>query len=155
MLAWRQVAGLIAAIPHDRPLADDMAYVASGCRHRAAAPRVHAASAGAATASAQSQGQAVKAKAKAKAKARAAPKRRSAKAAPRKTCPPRAMTGHTPPFLTIAEASRLIAAKRLSPVELVKELLARIEAIDPQLERVPAGDRAAARWPRRAPPSGR
>src|SRR5215470_13462567 len=25
VLAWRQVAGLIAAIPHDRPLADDMA----------------------------------------------------------------------------------------------------------------------------------
>ena len=35
--------------------------------------------------------------------------------------------------LTIAEAGRLIAAKRLSPVELVKEKLARIEAIDPQL----------------------
>jgi aspartyl-tRNA(Asn)/glutamyl-tRNA(Gln) amidotransferase subunit A len=43
------------------------------------------------------------------------------------------MTGHTPPFLTIAEASRLIATKRLSPVELVKELLARIETKDPQL----------------------
>ncbi len=27
VLAWRQVAGLIAAIPHDRPLADDMACV--------------------------------------------------------------------------------------------------------------------------------
>src|ERR1700750_2023465 len=25
VLAWRQVAGLIASIPHDRPLADDMA----------------------------------------------------------------------------------------------------------------------------------
>ncbi len=25
VLAWRQLAGLIAAIPHDRPLADDMA----------------------------------------------------------------------------------------------------------------------------------
>src|SRR5215510_8050196 len=37
------------------------------------------------------------------------------------------------PFLTIAEASRLIAAKRLSPVELVKQLLARIEAVDPEL----------------------
>jgi aspartyl-tRNA(Asn)/glutamyl-tRNA(Gln) amidotransferase subunit A len=35
--------------------------------------------------------------------------------------------------LTIAEAGRLIAAKRLSPVELVKEKLARIAAIDPQL----------------------
>jgi len=27
VLAWRQLAGLIAAIPHDRPLADDQAYV--------------------------------------------------------------------------------------------------------------------------------
>jgi hypothetical protein len=26
VLAWRQVAGLIASISHDRPLADDMAY---------------------------------------------------------------------------------------------------------------------------------
>ena len=26
VLAWRQVAGLIALIPHDRPLADDSAY---------------------------------------------------------------------------------------------------------------------------------
>jgi aspartyl-tRNA(Asn)/glutamyl-tRNA(Gln) amidotransferase subunit A len=43
------------------------------------------------------------------------------------------MTGPARPFLTIAEAGRLIAAKRLSPVELVKELLARIEAKDPQL----------------------
>ena len=43
------------------------------------------------------------------------------------------MTGPAPPFLTIAEASRLIAAKRLSPAELVKELLARIEIRNPQL----------------------
>lgn len=26
VLAWRQVAGLIASLPHERPLADDMAY---------------------------------------------------------------------------------------------------------------------------------
>jgi aspartyl-tRNA(Asn)/glutamyl-tRNA(Gln) amidotransferase subunit A len=35
--------------------------------------------------------------------------------------------------LTIAEAARLIAARKLSPVELTRALLARIEAIDPQL----------------------
>ena len=43
------------------------------------------------------------------------------------------MTGSAPSFLTIAEAGRLIAAKRLSPVELVKDLLARIEARNPEL----------------------
>jgi aspartyl-tRNA(Asn)/glutamyl-tRNA(Gln) amidotransferase subunit A len=43
------------------------------------------------------------------------------------------MKGSVPPFLTIAQAGRLIAAKRLSPVELVKELLARIETTDPRL----------------------
>ena len=43
------------------------------------------------------------------------------------------MNSATRPFLTIAEAGRLIAAKRLSPVELVKDLLARITALDPQL----------------------
>lgn len=37
------------------------------------------------------------------------------------------------PNLTIAEAGRLIAAKRLSPVELVRMLLARIEELDPRL----------------------
>src|ERR1700690_2100478 len=26
VLAWRQLAGLIASIPHDRPLQDDLAY---------------------------------------------------------------------------------------------------------------------------------
>ena len=35
--------------------------------------------------------------------------------------------------LTIAEASRLIAARRLSPVELTRALLERIDALDPQL----------------------
>jgi aspartyl-tRNA(Asn)/glutamyl-tRNA(Gln) amidotransferase subunit A len=38
-----------------------------------------------------------------------------------------------PPSLTIAEASRLIAAKKLSPVELAKAMLARIAAIDPKI----------------------
>jgi len=38
-----------------------------------------------------------------------------------------------PTFLTIAEAGRLIAARKLSPVELTKALLKRIEAVDPTL----------------------
>jgi len=42
------------------------------------------------------------------------------------------MTG-VPPFLTIAEAGRLIAAKKLSPVELAKALLARVKAVDPKI----------------------
>jgi len=43
------------------------------------------------------------------------------------------MKGDVPPFPSIAEAGRLIAAKKLSPVELTRALLARIAAIDPQL----------------------
>jgi aspartyl-tRNA(Asn)/glutamyl-tRNA(Gln) amidotransferase subunit A len=43
------------------------------------------------------------------------------------------MNGSLSPPFTIAEASRLIAAKRLSPVELVKVLLDRIAATDPKL----------------------
>ncbi len=43
------------------------------------------------------------------------------------------MKGGVPPFPSIAEAGRLIAAKKLSPVELTRALLARIAAIDPQL----------------------
>jgi aspartyl-tRNA(Asn)/glutamyl-tRNA(Gln) amidotransferase subunit A len=37
------------------------------------------------------------------------------------------------PFFTIAEAGRLIAAKKLSPVELTRALLKRIEAANPKL----------------------
>ena len=72
VLAWRQVAALIASIPHDRPPADDMAYAfrlpppvdvrPAPITGRAAA----------------------KPKAKMKAKPKAAPKRRAAKPAPRK-----------------------------------------------------------------------
>jgi aspartyl-tRNA(Asn)/glutamyl-tRNA(Gln) amidotransferase subunit A len=43
------------------------------------------------------------------------------------------MKGGVPPFPSIAEAGRLIAARKLSPVELTRALLARIAAIDPQL----------------------
>lgn len=38
-----------------------------------------------------------------------------------------------PAFLSIAEAGRLIAAKKLSPVELTKALLARINTVDPKI----------------------
>jgi hypothetical protein len=93
VLAWRQVAGLIASIPHDRPLADDMAYAfhvpppagnpaAAGAKMVAkAAPKPKAA--------APRSRPAVKAKpppkAKPKAEAKPAPKRRVAKPAGRKT----------------------------------------------------------------------
>jgi aspartyl-tRNA(Asn)/glutamyl-tRNA(Gln) amidotransferase subunit A len=43
------------------------------------------------------------------------------------------MKGGVPPFPSIAEAGRLIAAKKLSPVELTRALLARIAAVDPKL----------------------
>lgn len=43
------------------------------------------------------------------------------------------MSDPVPPYLTIAEAGRLIARKKLSPVDLTKALLKRIEAVDPTL----------------------
>jgi aspartyl-tRNA(Asn)/glutamyl-tRNA(Gln) amidotransferase subunit A len=43
------------------------------------------------------------------------------------------MNAALPPGLTIAEAARLIAARQLSPVELTRFLLQRIEAVDPKL----------------------
>ena len=43
------------------------------------------------------------------------------------------MKGDVPPVLTIADAARLIASRKLSPVELTRALLARIEAVDPRL----------------------
>lgn len=36
-------------------------------------------------------------------------------------------------FLTIAEASRLIAARKLSPIELTQAFIARVKALDPRL----------------------
>ena len=39
-----------------------------------------------------------------------------------------------PAFLTIAEASRLIARRELSPVELTEACLQRIETLDSQLD---------------------
>ncbi|MGH7042790.1 MAG: amidase family protein, partial [Acetobacteraceae bacterium] len=50
-----------------------------------------------------------------------------------KTHPAEAMTETTPPFLTIAEAARLFAGRKLGPVELTRALLARIAAVDPAL----------------------
>jgi aspartyl-tRNA(Asn)/glutamyl-tRNA(Gln) amidotransferase subunit A len=43
------------------------------------------------------------------------------------------MRGRPPTFPTIAEAARLIAAKKLSPVEFTRTLLARIAVHDPQV----------------------
>jgi hypothetical protein len=77
VLAWRQVAGLIAAIPHDRPLADDAAYA-----FRLPPPAVTAAAPARARPAAKPK---AKAKPKAPAKAKAAAKRRAAaKPVPRK-----------------------------------------------------------------------
>ena len=86
VLAWRQVAGLIAAIPHDRPLADDMALAfrlppPGGAV--AAAPSAPSAKPAKAKAKAKAQVR-TKAKPKAKPRAKAAPKRRAARPASRK-----------------------------------------------------------------------
>jgi hypothetical protein len=77
VLAWRQVAGLIATIPHDRPLADDMALA-----FRLPPPVSTGVSAPRARPAAKPK---AKPKAKVKAKGKAAPKRRAAaRSAPRK-----------------------------------------------------------------------
>jgi pyruvate/2-oxoglutarate dehydrogenase complex dihydrolipoamide acyltransferase (E2) component len=70
VLAWRQVAGLIATIPHDRPLADDMAYA-----FRLPPPASAAVAVPRARPAAKPK---AKARPKAKAKAKAAPRRRAA-----------------------------------------------------------------------------
>jgi aspartyl-tRNA(Asn)/glutamyl-tRNA(Gln) amidotransferase subunit A len=43
------------------------------------------------------------------------------------------MAGRLPSFPTIAEAGRLIAAKKMSPVQFTRTLLDRIAAVDPQV----------------------
>jgi aspartyl-tRNA(Asn)/glutamyl-tRNA(Gln) amidotransferase subunit A len=60
-------------------------------------------------------------------------------------------------WLTIADAARLIESRRLSPLELTDALLARIDALDPQLNafllptpekaRGQAKRRSARSWP--------
>src|SRR5579859_5975621 len=100
VLAWRQVAGLIESIPHDRPLADDMALTfrlpppagapvtAVIAPAAAAAKKAPAKKRAAVAKSAAKAKPKVKAKskvtAKAKAKAGAVAKRRVAKPAARK-----------------------------------------------------------------------
>jgi hypothetical protein len=78
VLAWRQVEGLIASIPHDRPLADDMALT-----FRLPTPSPLAAPARPATKAKAKLPIQVKAKPKAKVKAKSA-KRRAVVAPPRK-----------------------------------------------------------------------
>jgi hypothetical protein len=80
VLAWRQVAGLIAGIPHARPLADDMAY-AFRLAPPASNPGVTASKA---TATARKAKPPVP-RARPAAKAKAASKRRAAKPAGRKS----------------------------------------------------------------------
>ena len=70
VLAWRQVEGLIASIPHDRPLADDMALT-----FRLPAPSSLVAPARPATKTKAKPPIQVKAKPKAKVKAKSATRR--------------------------------------------------------------------------------
>jgi hypothetical protein len=79
VLAWRQVAGLIAAMPRDRPLADDMAFAFRLPPPPAAAVPVPRARPAAKP----------KADAGPKGKSKAAAKRRAARAVPRKLAPRR------------------------------------------------------------------
>ena len=62
-----------------------------------------------------------------------APKAASTEAATGKAPSPAANTVAPAPFLTIAEAGRLLARKKISPVELVRMLLARVTDLNPVL----------------------
>jgi len=100
VLAWRQLAGLVAGIPRDRPLADDLANVfrltpPAGQRSVPVAraevkaepsrPRTRPVAKKAAKKAAKKPTAKPKAKVTAKAKGKAAPRRRAVKPAPRKT----------------------------------------------------------------------
>jgi hypothetical protein len=80
VLAWRQVAGLIASIPHERPLADDMAYA-----FRLTAPVPLLGVAGAKAAGTTRKAKAPVPRARPAAKAKAASKRGAARPAGRKS----------------------------------------------------------------------
>ena len=84
VLAWRQVAGLIASLPRDRPLADDMAYAFRLVpRGAAAGGGVTASGAARKKAPVPRTRPAAKARAKPRAKTAAVPKRATAKRAGR------------------------------------------------------------------------
>jgi aspartyl-tRNA(Asn)/glutamyl-tRNA(Gln) amidotransferase subunit A len=51
-----------------------------------------------------------------------------------KAMPPKNLVGKELHFLSVAEASRLIASRALSPVDLVEAFLARIEAVDGRIK---------------------
>ena len=60
-----------------------------------------------------------------------------------------------PHWLSASEAARAFAARRLSPVELLTALLARIERLDPRLHAFIRLDAAAAMDAARAAEAGR
>lgn len=78
VLAWRQVAALIASMPHDRPLADDMA-LAFRLTPPVSVPGGASPKAAGTTRKAKAPAQ--RARPAVKAKAKAAPKRRAARPA--------------------------------------------------------------------------
>jgi hypothetical protein len=80
VLAWRQVAGLIASLPHERPMADDMAYA-----FRLTPPAPVPGVAGAKAAGTARKAKAPVPRARPAAKPKATPKRRAARPAGRKS----------------------------------------------------------------------
>ena len=80
VLAWRQVAGLIASIPRDRPLADDMAY-----GFRLTPPASAPGSASPKAAATARKAKTPEPRARPAAKTKATPKRRAASPAGRKS----------------------------------------------------------------------
>jgi hypothetical protein len=108
VLAWRQVAGLIASIPHDRPLADDAAYAF----HLPPPAAIPVAAAPARPAIAAKPAAPAKPAAKAAARSKPQPKPKSrpkAKGAPPRSSPSRAKAKAKPKAKPPASAKRPVA----------------------------------------------
>ena len=85
VLAWRQVAGLIASLPRDRPLADDMAYTFRLMPHTPVPAAIARPKATGAARKVKAPAARSRTAVKAKARATATPKRTAAKRSGRKS----------------------------------------------------------------------
>ena len=176
VLAWRQIVGLLALIPRDRPLVGRSSLRFPPAPARRMPPGRPTHRRGAPPTAPQGRGASRQEGSRHRPRRRPRPAKKTAKhrqeggetraakvaasRAPRGKAPapkirPAAGDDRGPASLTIAEAGRLIAAKKLSPVELREGAAGPHRGDRSAAQRLPDGDREARRWPPRAPPSGR